>query len=57
MSLKYIDGNGNENSIAGIGQDGSQVSVTRNLTSGTKIASISVDGTVNDLYAPAARSC
>ena len=37
---------------AGSGTDGSNVSVTQSLTSGTKVGTITVDGNATDLYAP-----
>lgn len=48
--MQYLTIGGNTYSIPTSG--GSTVSVTRTLTSGTKTATISVDGTSYDLYAP-----
>lgn len=52
MSLKYVDENGNEQDIAGLGKSGTEVSVEQTLTSGTKIGEISVDNVATALYAP-----
>lgn len=52
MSLKYIDGNGNEHDIAGVGKDGSTVNAIGRLSSGTAIGDIVIDGAVTTFYAP-----
>lgn len=52
MSLKYVDENGNEQDIAGLGKDGTEVSVKQTLTSGTKIGEISINDVATNLFAP-----
>ena len=51
MSLKYIDENGNEKDIAGIGKK-TEVSVSQTITSGTEIGKITVDGIEKKLFTP-----